>query len=101
VALVGLIALGLALAAAQLVPTAELTQSSIRSGGLTVEDASSFSLPPSLIWQAIAPNLGDLPQSEEWIGYVGVSGLLLAAIGLVRRPRREAVWLAVVALVGL
>ncbi len=76
-----------ALAAIQLVPTAELSALSIRGGGLTFREVVSFSLPPTTLLYTLLPPLG-LDLSQVWgeafgerVAYVGVSGLLLALLG--------------------
>jgi hypothetical protein len=84
-ALVSLLAA--ALAAIQLLPTAELSARSIRSGGLTLPEVVSFSLNPALLHFALLPPLGlDLRQVwgeafSEWVAYVGMSGLGLTLVG--------------------
>ncbi|MBI1878433.1 MAG: hypothetical protein HYR94_09435, partial [Chloroflexi bacterium] len=79
--------LAAALAAIQLLPTAELSSLSIRSGGLSLREAVSFRLQPGILHYALLPPLGlDLSQVlgesfGEWVAYVGVSGLILALLG--------------------
>ncbi|MFN8454445.1 MAG: hypothetical protein U0401_07195, partial [Anaerolineae bacterium] len=79
--------LATALAAVQLLPTAELSGLSIRSGGLTLRETLAFSLRPSILHYALLPPFGvDLSQTlneafSEWVAYVGVSGLMLALLG--------------------
>ena len=94
-------ALGALLGAAQLLPTLELTGLSIRSSGLDFADASAFSLPPTYLLTALLPTAGQPPPSSEWLGYLGLATLVLAILGLVRRPRPEAWALAALAVVGL
>ncbi|MGH2459378.1 MAG: YfhO family protein [Chloroflexota bacterium] len=94
-------ALGVTIAAAQLVPTLELTRLSIRSAGLDFADAASFSLPPPLVLTTLLPSIGQSPPSTEWLGYVGLVTVVLAVVGLCRRPSPEAWWLAGLAAVGL
>ncbi len=71
----------------QLLPTAELSSLSIRSGGLTLREAVSFRLQPGMLPYALLPPLGlDLSQVfgeafGEWVAYIGVSGLILALLG--------------------
>jgi hypothetical protein len=81
------VGLAAALAAVQLIPTAELSTLSIRSGGLTFREVVSFSLPPTTLHYALLPPLG-LDLSQVWgeafgerVAYVGVSGLILALLG--------------------
>ena len=78
-ALMGL--LGIVLAVGQIIPTLELSQVSVRSGGLPYNLATSFSLTPSLIFKAFLPPYAwDAPFSE-YVAYVGITGLLLAVTG--------------------
>ena len=86
--------LGLALAtvmamfltAAQLLPTWELARLSVRSDGLGYREATSFSLNPWLLRYTLLPPYGaDLVQVfgeayGEYVAYVGVIGLGLAAL---------------------
>jgi hypothetical protein len=89
--------LAVALAAIQLIPTAELSALSIRSGGLTFREVVSFSLPPTTLHYTLLPPLG-LDLSQVWdeafgerVAYVGMSGLMLALLGsLCSIWRREA-----------
>jgi hypothetical protein len=73
--------LGAALAAIQLLPTLELSRLSVRSGGLPYKEAVSFSLRPELVGRALLPSWGP-PLFPEYIAYVGVVGLGLAAVGI-------------------
>ncbi len=85
-ALVGSATLAAALASVQLFPTSELTGLSTRGGGLTLGEAASFSLPPTALLVGLLPTFGLTgPTSTEYIGYVGVVGLLLAGVGLLLR----------------
>jgi len=95
--------MGLALAAGQLLPTLELSRLSVRSGGLPYNEAASFSLKPALIFKAFLPPLLWEPPFSEYIAYVGLIGLALAAAGawaLVRRKHAGGACLGL-ALVGL
>ena len=78
----------LALSAAQLLPTLELTTLGLRTGGLDYRQAVSFSLRPQLLLQSLLPPFGgrlaEAFGSEgyaEFMAYIGVSGLLLAGLG--------------------
>jgi len=78
----------LALSAAQLLPTLELTALGLRTGGLDYRTAVSFSLRPQLLLQSFLPPFGgglaEAFGSEgyaEFVAYIGVAGLLLAAWG--------------------
>lgn len=80
-------ALAAGLAAVQLLPTAELSDLSIRGGGLSLREVVAFSLPPSTLLYTLLPPVGlDLAQVwgqafSEWVAYVGLGGLLLAGLG--------------------
>ncbi len=85
-ALAASVTLAAALASVQLFPTSELTERSTRGGGLAFGEAVSFSLPPPELLVGLLPTYGLTgPTSGEYIGYVGVVGLLLAGIGLLLR----------------
>ena len=75
------VAVGLALAAAQLLPTFELATLSVRSGGLPFKERLSFSLSPLYLARALLPGYGQAvePDHIEYVAALGVSGLLLAA----------------------
>ena len=81
------VVLGIGLSAVQLLPTLELSRLSIRSGGLSLQQASSFSLKPQDIALALLPNYAAAPPAEM-AGYIGVVALLLAVLGAARFPRR-------------
>ena len=111
--LIAAVLLGLALGAAQLLPTYELTQLSVRSGGVAPEFFTSFSLHPLYLVSLLSPFvLGNpYPQtSVELVGYVGLLPLLLAVLApfLARRrpdvplhPVRPARFFAALAIVAL
>ncbi|MFN2226015.1 MAG: hypothetical protein ACK2UY_06900, partial [Anaerolineae bacterium] len=89
----GLLLMGLggaALAAAQLLPTLELSRLSVRSSGLPYNEAASFSLKPTLVFKAFLPPLLWQPPFSEYVAYVGLAGLALAGLGAwaVLRRRR-------------
>ncbi len=75
--------LGAALAAAQLVPTWELSRLSIRAGGLPFNERVSFSLSPFYFARALLPGLVESvpPEHIEHVAYVGIIGLVLALVG--------------------
>lgn len=79
--------LGLLLTAVQLVPTAEVQREGIRGGGLSYTEASSFSLPPPLLLQALLPGFWRNPFGE-YVAYIGVLPLALAGLALAVGPRR-------------
>lgn len=90
------VAIAVGLAAAQLLPTMELNGLGLRTGGLTYRQAVSFSLRPQLLLQSLLPPFsGGLAESfgsegyAEYVGYVGVSGLLLAGLGLLLDRRSD------------
>ncbi len=77
--LAGAAVLGALLAAAQLVPTAELARHSVRSGGLPFNERVSFSLSPLYLARALLPGYGRpvAPEHLEYVAFIGVTGLLL------------------------
>jgi hypothetical protein len=95
-----MVALGLALVAVQVVPTAELQREGIRGGGLAYPEAVSFSLPPTLLLQALLPGFWRNPFGE-FVGYVGVIPLGLALLALAVAPPRWALVGGVYAGLGL
>ena len=77
------------LAAAQLLPTLELNNLGLRTGGLPYRQAVSFSLRPRLLAQSLLPPYGRGLDAAfgsegyaEFVGYVGIAALVLAGIGL-------------------
>ncbi|MCL4509255.1 MAG: YfhO family protein [Chloroflexi bacterium] len=91
IALMSLLAviLGIGLSGVQLLPTYELAQQSIRSGGLPLGEASSFSLRPDQLLREFLPAYSEQPASTEYVGYVGVGGFLLAVLGMVSIWKRQ------------
>ncbi len=77
--------IGAALAGIQLVPTWELSRHSVRAPGLPLSERVSFSLPPGYVGRALLPRFFDAisPDHIEYVAYVGITGLALAAVGLV------------------
>lgn len=103
---VGMLALGAilaaALAAAQLLPTFQLTSLSNREGGLPFREAVSFSLRPHLIGRAFLPNYSGEALFSEYVAYVGVIALMLAVVGLwANRRDRRVLGLGLLAALGL
>ncbi len=86
------------LAAAQVLPTLELSSQSLRGGGLPLREALSFSLDPRLLGRALLPGYSRALFSE-FVAYIGLAGFALAVAGLRRRPERLAV--LAVAAIGL
>lgn len=90
--------LGVLLAAAQLLPTLELSQLGLRSGGLSYVDVTSFSLRPLLLHWTLLPSYGLRDLSvvfstlgfTEFVAYVGVVGLLLALVAVASSLRETA-----------
>ncbi len=98
--LIAAIVLAILIAAAQLIPTAELTRYSIRSGGLGYFEVVSFSLNPLKIPYTLFPPYGvDLEAKlgqafSEFVAYIGLIPLALAAWGAASlwRKRDGAAW---------
>ncbi|HEY64097.1 MAG TPA: YfhO family protein [Caldilineae bacterium] len=91
------VSLAVLIAAAQLLPTLELTRLSIRSGGLRFTEAAAFSLKPNQLLLALFPPyaaqpavLFGTPAFAEYLAYVGITGMILAGIGLMTpNPEHE------------
>ncbi|MFQ5886618.1 MAG: YfhO family protein, partial [Anaerolineae bacterium] len=81
---IGVALLGAGLAAAQLLPTLELSRLSLRGGGLTYRQVVSFSLRPTLLLRSLLPSFDYSPFSE-YIAYVGIIPMLLASLALLRK----------------
>ncbi|MEM7590634.1 MAG: YfhO family protein [Cyanobacteria bacterium P01_A01_bin.83] len=94
--------LGIALAAIQVIPTAELASLGLRPE-MTFEEFNSFSLPPVEAIKLIfpfalgtsppVPWLYDTPYFGSWnfvemSGYAGITTLILALVGLIYSPQR-------------
>ena len=102
-ALGGALFLAIGIAAAQLLPTMELTSFSLRAGGLDADFFASFSLHPALLALLASPFLLGDPYPKlavELVGYVGMLPLLLAGWAIAR-DRQRARFFALVALVAL
>ncbi len=80
VPLIGAALIAALLAAGQLLPTAELQQLSLRSGGLEWRDAVSFSLDPRLLSLALLPGYSR-SLFTEFVASPGLIALGLAVIG--------------------
>ena len=78
---------GVGLAAAQILPSLDLSREGIRAGGLTFQQAVSFSLPTGEALPGLLPTFLHLPSSTEFVASVGIVGLTLAALGAVHRWR--------------
>lgn len=73
------VGLALLLAAIQLVPTYELTQLSSRQGGLSINEALSFSLHPLLLTRALLPAYNQ-SLFTEYVAFLPGSAIVLATI---------------------
>ncbi|MBK9049352.1 MAG: hypothetical protein IPL78_00065 [Chloroflexi bacterium] len=91
--------LAVGLAAAQLLPTLELTGLSSRQGGLPFNEAVSFSLHPLLLTRSLLPGYGQSLFSE-YVAFLPLTALLLALVGAWQWRRDRAVW-PVLLLAGL
>jgi hypothetical protein len=97
------------LSAVQLLPTLELSRLSVRAGGLSYREVASFSLQPWKLPFTLLPPYGvDLSQVfgaaySEYVAYVGLIGLALAALGLLRgwKGQPESRFFALLAAGGL
>lgn len=100
--LAGCFALALLLALPQLLPSLELSSLSNRSSGFSVQEATAFSLPPSILGRALLPSY-DGQLFGEYVATAGVIGLGLALWGAASNAfgiRTRWIWILLV-LVGL
>lgn len=92
------IVLAAGIAAVQLIPTAELAQSSARAGGVTEAFFTEFSYNPLYLALLVDPFVLGNPYprvSVEVVAYLGAMPLLLAAAAVLRRRDRVTLfWLA-------
>ena len=108
-ALAGL-ALGVGLAAIQLLTSWELVGQSIRQNGMAYQDATSFSLWPGQLLGVVAPNFYGSQAAGDWWGpgaywegviYVGVLPLLLAGLGVRYAQSSLSMFFAILAAIAL
>lgn len=92
--------LGFGVAATQLLPTLELSSESIRAGGMSFTEATSFSLIPPLLVRSLLPGYW-YNVFSEYMGYVGAVALGFAAIAIAFGPLRVTLCAAALAFVGL
>ncbi|HEU5315431.1 MAG TPA: hypothetical protein VFX49_04935, partial [Chloroflexota bacterium] len=72
--------------------SSELTAYSIRAAGMTFGEAASFSLPPRELFVGLLPTFGlASPTSNEYVAWIGFSGLALVLFAVLFRVRRPAV----------
>ena len=86
----------------QLLPSLELSLLSSRSSGFSVQEATAFSLPPSMLGRAFLPSY-DGQLFGEYVASLGIIGLGLALWAIVSAgsdKRQKTIWL-LLALVGL
>ena len=97
---VSALALGAAMAAVQILPSLLLSSLSIRSGGLALYEAGSFSLTPGALGPALLPSFIYSPSSQEFLAFAGFTAIWLAALALFAPVRRRfALFFAALALV--
>ena len=95
-------ALALLLALPQLLPSLELSSLSNRSSGFSMQEATAFSLPPSVLGRALLPGY-DGQLFGEYVTSLGIIGLGLALWGVASKAfstQTRWIWL-LLALVGL
>jgi len=88
---------GVALAAVQILPALTFVQHSARLANLSIEFTSRFSLPPSHLLSLLVPDFygepihagyWSAPVFEEYVYYIGVPTLILAALSIFTRDAR-------------
>src|SRR5229473_1946854 len=93
--------LGASVSAAQLLPTLELAPLSIRGDGVNWRDAVAGSLPPYLAIRALLPPYWIRVPYTEYLGYVGVTPLVLGLLALMFGRWRAVLFAALIAFLGL
>ncbi len=93
--------LGILAAAAQLLPTLELTPLSIRGGGVEWKDAVASSLPPWLVPRALFPPFWLKVASTEYLGYTGMVPLAAGLLGVAAARSRFVVFGLLLCCIGL
>ena len=95
--------MGAMLAAVQLIPTWELSRFSVRAGGLPFSERVSFSLSPLYMARALLPRFVDAipPDHIEYVAYVGIAGMALAAVAVHARGYITRNWPATLILLAL
>ncbi len=94
-------AMGAVIAAAQLWPTLELAPLSIRGAGVNWADAVAGSLPSYLAVRALLPPYWIMVPYTEYLGYVGVTAVTLALLGVLQGRARAVIFGLVVAFLGV
>ncbi len=105
----GGVLLGVLLAAPQILPTLELSNLGLRSGGLGYGEASSFSLKPLQLPWTLLPSYGLADLSvvfetlgyTEFVAYIGLLGLFLALAGIWQGRGRAHTFGLLFAMLGL
>jgi hypothetical protein len=93
--------LGALLAAAQLLPTLELTPLSIRGGGVEWKDAVAGSLPWYLAVRVLFPPFWVKVPNTEFLAYAGVVSVTLGFLALLAARGRAVLFGAVLCALGL
>ncbi|MSQ14258.1 MAG: hypothetical protein EXR50_00115 [Dehalococcoidia bacterium] len=92
-----IVLLGVVIAGIQLLPTAELARYSIRAGGFSLREATTFSLPPWEVGRALLPAFEGYPPNE-YIAYIGFFPLALVVAAIVSRRSSGHLWFFVIIL---
>jgi hypothetical protein len=93
--------LGADLAAAQLLPTLELAPLSIRGDGVNWPDAVAGSLPSYLSVRALLPPYWVRVSNSEYLGYVGVTPIVLGLLAVMLGRSRPVLFGVVISCIGL
>jgi hypothetical protein len=101
VALGVMCALGGLIAAAQLLPTLELTPLSIRGEGVNWKDAVAGSLPSYLSVRALFPPFWVTVPNTEYLGYAGVTAVVLGLLAIMFGRARPVIFGVLVCFLGL
>lgn len=94
-------ALGGLVSAAQLLPTLELAPLSIRGDGVNWLDAVAGSLPPYLAVRALLPPFWIRVPYTEYLGYIGVTPVVLGLLAVMFGRSRPALFGVLVSFLGV
>jgi hypothetical protein len=81
-----------ALTAPQVLPMLQLTHHSIRQGGLSLNEATAFSLSPREFLAGMLPTSDGSVSTAEYFGFIGILAIAIALLAVVAAYRRPDTW---------
>lgn len=86
---VSFVLIGGLLSAAQLLPTFEAYLQSYRAGGLSLSEVADFALDRREVLLYLLPHYWHMPSGLQTVGFIGVSGGVIAFFGLLQIAQRR------------